>query len=361
MTLVPKHIQLLQAYKAGKPIEEVQRELGIQKIVKLASNENPLGVAPNAFKAMERALKNAHRYPAPDGYSLRKALAEKFNVTLENVFLGHGSEGIISVMMRTFPFDDEEALTSEGSFITFPLQAQSRGLKLVKAPLKDYKIDLNAILERITPKTKLIYLANPNNPTGTIFKVHEFLDFVKKVPKKALVIMDQAYYEFAAGDPAYPDSMQYRFDNTITLRTFSKSHGLAGLRLGYGFGNKHLIDHLMKVKLSFEPSSIAIAAGVGALQDHDFLEKTLHTNQVVLKMFYELFEKHGIRYIPSHANFVTIILDSEKSAHKMFDKLLREGVIVRPLKAFGLPHCVRISTGTEAEGQFFVDAFEKVI
>ena len=361
MTLVPRHIQDLLPYKAGKPIEELRRELGLKKIVKLASNENPLGVSPLAQKAMKAAIKESHRYPPSDGYGLRKALADQYDVKMDNVILGHGSEGIISVIMRTFLLDDEEAVTSQGSFITFDLQAQSRGIKLVRAPLNNYCIDLDNVAAQINEKTKLIYLANPNNPTGTIFRVHQFLDFIKNVPSRALVILDEAYFEFARYDPTFPDSMQYRLDNVITLRTFSKSYGLAGLRLGYGFAHADLISNLMKVKLSFEPSSLAIAAGIAAMKDDDFLNETLRLNRVGLEFFARLFDELSLHYLPSHANFMTIVLESEDHVNRLYDKLLHEGVIVRPLKAFGLPNCIRVSTGLTEENEFFAEKLRKVI
>ncbi len=361
MPLVPKHIQDLRPYKAGKPIDELRRELGLKRIVKLASNENPIGVAPKALQAMQNALSQVNRYPSPDGYALRKTLADRYDVQIGNVFLGHGSEGIISLIMRTFLLDDEEGLTSEGSFITFDLQAQSRGIKLVKAPLNDYQIDLDAIAERVTDKTKLIYLANPNNPTGTIFKVNKFLSFIKEIPERVLVILDEAYFEFAHDDPAFPDSMQYRLDNVITLRTFSKAFGLAGVRLGYGFAHESFISNLMKIKLAFEPSSLAIAAGVGAMEDADFLEETIRINRIGKQFLYDLFTELGLRYLPSHTNFVTIVLDSEKTVNTLYDKLLHKGVIIRPLRAFGLPHCIRVSTGLEEENEFFAKALKQVL
>lgn len=360
MTLVPKHIQSIKPYEAGKPIEEVQRELGLKRIVKLASNENPLGVSPLALEAMSAALANSNRYPAPDGYALRTILAERFAVKTGNVFLGHGSEGIISLIMRTFLLDDEEAITSRGSFVAFDIQARSRGIKLIKTPLKDYHIDLDSIAEHISEKTKLIYLANPNNPTGTIFNVHQFLEFIKKVPERVLVILDEAYFEFAHEDPAYPDSMQYRMDNVITLRTFSKAFGLAGVRLGYGFAHEILITNLMKIKLAFEPSSLAIAAGRGALRDRDFLEKTLHSCYEGKLFFYELFDSLNIRYLKSHTNFVTLVLENEERVKKLYERLLHKGVIVRPLHAFGLGHCIRVSVGTEEENDFFARMLKAV-
>ncbi len=361
MPLVPEHIKTLEPYKAGKPIEELRRELGLKKIIKLASNENPLGVSPKALKALQDCLPLVHRYPSPDSHDLRMALARLYDVRIDNVFAAHGSEGIISLIMRTFLLDDEEAITSEGSFITFRIQAQSRGIRLRSVPLNNYRYDLEAIADQINEKTKVIYLANPNNPTGNIFTVNEFLGFIKKVPPRVLVILDEAYSEFAHGDPAYPDSMQYRLDNVITLRTFSKAYGLAGVRIGYGFAHDNLIKNMMKVKLSFEPSYPAQMAALAALDDQDFLEKTLWLNRHGREFFYQLFDRLGIRYIRSHANFVTIILDSEKQVDKLYDKLLRKGVIVRPLRAFGLPHCIRISTGTEEENQIFAKTFEQVI
>src|SRR4030043_585267 len=228
--LVPRHIQLLEPYKAGKSIEELRRELGLEKIVKLASHEAPWGAPPRALRAIQEALPDVNRYPSPDFYDLRLALARRYDVKIENVFAAHGSEGIIAVIMGTFPLDDEEALTSANSFISFRIQAQSRGIKISEAPLKDYRLDLTAIADRIHEKTKVIYLANPNNPTGTIFTVNEFRDFMKRVPDRVLVIPDEAYFEFAHHDPVFPDSMQYRLDNGITLRTFSKAYGLAGGR-----------------------------------------------------------------------------------------------------------------------------------
>jgi histidinol-phosphate aminotransferase len=359
--LVPRHIQLLEPYVAGKSIEELRRELGLEKIVKLASNENPLGASPKALRAMQEALPDVNRYPSPDFYDLRRALAKRYDVKIDNVFAAHGSEGIIAVIMGTFLLDDEEALTSANTFISFRIQAQSRGIKISEAPLKDYRLDLRAIADRIHDKTKVIYLANPNNPTGTIFTVSEFRDFMKRVPNRVLVILDEAYFEFAHHDPVFPDSMQYRLDNVITLRTFSKAYGLAGLRIGYGFAAEPLIGNLMKVKLTFEPSRLAQAGGIAAMHDTDFLEKTLRLNRLGLQFYYELFNRLGIRYLRSHGNFVTIILDSEETVDRLYDKLLHKGVIVRPLRAFGLPKCIRVSTGLEEENEHFAKALEKVM
>jgi len=359
--LVPRHIQSLEPYQAGKSIEELQRELGLKRVVKLASNENPLGASPKALRAMQEALPGVNRYPSPDFYDLRQALAKRYDVKTDNVFAAHGSEGIIAVIMGTFLLDDEEALTSANSFISFRIQAQSRGIRLNEVPLREYRFDLGAIADHIHEKTKVIYLANPNNPTGTIFSVSEFRDFMKRVPERVLVILDEAYFEFAHHDPVFPDSMQYRLDNVITLRTFSKAYGLAGVRIGYGFAAEPLISNLMKVKLTFEPSHLAQAAGVAAMSDSDFLGETLRLNRVGLQFYYELFNRLGIRYLNSHANFVTIILDSEEAVDRLYDKLLHKGIIVRPLRAFGLPNCIRVSTGLEEENEHFAKALEQAL
>lgn len=361
MPLVPKHIETLEPYQPGKSIAELQQRLGLKRVVKLASNENPLGASPKAVQAMIAALREIHRYPNPAGLELRQALARRFDVKIDNVITGHGSEGIMSVILRTFMLDDEEALTSEGTFIGFRVLAQSRGIRLRTVPLKDYRLDLDAIADQINRQTKIIYLANPNNPTGTIFTVREFLNFIKKVPPHVLIICDEAYFEFAQYDPIYPDSMKYRLDNVITLRTFSKAHGLAGIRIGYGFAHDHLINNLMKVKLPFEPSIPAQAAGLAALEDQEFVEQYIKLSRQGLEFFYDLFERLGIPYIKSHANFVTIILESAAKVAALNEKLLCCGVIVRPLNAFGLPHCIRITTGLEQENRFFARALKKVL
>ena len=360
MQLVPEHIEKLIPYKAGKSIQEMRDEFKLSQIIKLASNENPLGPSPKALQAMHDSLMDVNRYPNPVSSDLRKTLADRFDVKIENVITGNGSEGIMSVIIRTFMKDHEEALTSEGTFIGFYVLAQSRGIPLKKVPLRDYRIDLESIADRITDKTKIIYLANPNNPTGTIFKTKEFLAFRERVPSHVLILLDEAYFEFVQSEPAFPDSMKYRFDNVITLRTFSKAYGLAGIRIGYGFAHDLLIQYLMKVKLPFEPSLPAQAAGLAAMKDQNFIEEYIKLNRQGIEYYYDLFDRLGISYIKSHANFVTIILDSEERVYQLNEKLLRQGVIVRPLKSFGLPNCIRITVGREEEIEFFEKALKKV-
>jgi histidinol-phosphate aminotransferase len=344
--LVPPYIESLEPYKAGKPIAELQKELGITDVVKLASNENPLGPAPNALRVMATANGDLNFYPN-GGLDLRQELARQYNLRTENVIAGSGSEGIMSNIIRTFLCDDDETLTSEGTFIGFYVLARSRGTRMITVPLKKFRFDLDAIAARISDHTKIIYLANPNNPTGTIFTRPEFDAFMKSVPPHVLIILDEAYFEYARDNPSYPDSMHYRYDNVITLRTFSKVYGLAGIRIGYGFAHDLLIRNLLKVKLPFEPSSLAQAAGIGALQDPAFLHRSLAVNAAGKGQLGAGLQALGYAPVPTEANFFCVPLESEEEADQIFNYLLRKGIIVRPLKAFGLPNCIRITIGTE--------------
>ncbi len=356
-SLVPEYIEKLIPYKAGKPIEEVKRELGLERVYKLASNENPLGPSPRAVEAMRDVMAELHLYPDSSGYKLRNALAERYKVKMENVVLGSGSEGIMATIVRTFLHGDEEVLTSDGTFVGFMVLARAQGVPIVTVPLKEYGYDLKAMAKAITPKTKVIYLSNPNNPTGTIFNRNAFEVFLDLVPQHVLIILDEAYFEFVGDLYDYPDSQLYRADNVITLRTFSKSYGLGGVRIGYGLAHESLIHQLMKVKLPFEPSTLAQAAGLAALEDEDFLRRTLELNERGLKRFYEAFEAAGIPYVKSYANFVMLDLGSEEKVNRITEELLHEGIIVRPLKGFGLPHCLRVSVGLDHENEAFLEAF----
>jgi histidinol-phosphate aminotransferase len=360
MPLVPPYIASLEPYKPGKPIEEVEREFGLTRVVKLASNENPLGPSPMAIEEIRRHLGGLHYYPN-GGYDLRAVLASLFKVKIDNVIVGSGSEGIMSNIIRTFLCDDDEVLTTESAFIGFQVLARSRGVAYRTVPYRHWRYDLPALGAQVNDRTKIIYLANPNNPTGTIFSKEEFDAFYRKVPERVLIILDEAYFEFANGDPSYPDSMRYRYDNVITLRTFSKIYGLAGVRIGYGFAHEELIKNLLKVKLPFEPSSLAQAAGIGALRDDAFLRRSLETNVRGLRFLTGALGELGMEVVPSAANFVMVVRENEAEVNFLFNELLKRGVIIRPLKAFGLPRCVRISVGTEEENTLCVGALKQVL
>ena len=359
MPLVPPYIESLEPYKAGKPIAELQKELGIKNVIKLASNENPIGSSPLALEAMKHHFDALHLYPN-GGLDLREVLAERFRLKVGNVIAGSGSEGIMSNIIRAFLCDDDEVLTSEGTFVGFYLLARSRGVKMVLVPLRDYHFDLTAMAAAITSHTKIIYLANPNNPTGTIFTKAEFDAFMKKVPDHVLIILDEAYFEYAQDNAAYPDSMQYRYDNVITLRTFSKIYGLAGVRIGYGFAHDVLISNLLKVKLPFEPSTLAQVAGIAALQDTHFVHRSLDVNESGKRYLIPTLREIGFTVVSTDANFVLVPLEAEREVNQMYDELLRRGIIIRPLRAFGLPHCVRITIGTEEQNVALVHALQSI-
>src|SRR6202042_25101 len=357
MPLVPPYIEALRPYEAGRSAEEVQRAYGLSRVSKLASNENPLGPSPLALEAMARSMSGLNLYP-DGGLELRRVLAEKYETKVENVIAGTGSEGIMSNIIRTFLCDDDEVLTTDAAFIGFQVLARSRGVRYRTVPYRDWHYDLPALAARITEKTKIVYLANPNNPTGTIFTRHEFDSFYQHVPERVLIILDEAYFEYAKDTPRYPDSMHYRYDNVITLRTFSKVYGLAGVRIGYGFAHERLITNLLKVKLPFEPSTLAQAAGIGALADKEFLHRSLELNARGLRLFTDAFRGMGLETVPSCANFVMLALPDAAPARDLTEALLREGVIVRPLRAFGLPQCLRVSTGTDSENARCIEAVE---
>jgi histidinol-phosphate aminotransferase len=308
---------------------------------------------------MARSTDSLHLYPN-GGLDLRRVLAHQFDLKTENVIAGSGSEGIMSNIIRTFLCDEDEVLTTEAAFIGFQVLAKSRGVKYRTVPYRDWHYDLPALAGQINEHTKIVYLANPNNPTGTIFSKHEFDDFYRHVPERVLIILDEAYFEYAKDNPRYPDSMHYRYDNVITLRTFSKVYGLAGIRIGYGFAHEDLIANLLKVKLPFEPSTVAQAAGIGALADKEFLHRSLELNARGLKFLAAALRELGLTVVPSEANFVMVVLPGAEQAAQLTGELLTQGIIVRPLASFGLPNCIRISTGTDEDNRRCVEAMQKL-
>jgi histidinol-phosphate aminotransferase len=360
MLLVPPYIESLQPYQAGKAAHEIQRLYGLETVYKLASNENPLGPSPRAVESMLQCVPDLNLYPN-GGLDLRRVLAEQFEVKIENVIAGSGSEGIMSNIIRTFLCDEDEVLTTESAFLGFQVLALSRGVAYRTVPYRNWHYDLPALAAAVNERTKIIYLANPNNPTGTIFTRSEFDDFYKHVPERVLIILDEAYFEYAEHNRRYPDSMHYRYDNVITLRTFSKIYGLAGLRIGYGFAHEDLIRNLLKVKLPFEPSSPAQAAAIGALSDTEFLHRSLELNARGMRLFTSAFREAGLDVIPSDANFVMIRMNDAGQAGRLTEQMLQEGIIVRPLHAFGLPDCIRISTGTEEANERCVEVLRTAV
>jgi histidinol-phosphate aminotransferase len=360
--LVPDYIEKLETYQAGKPIDELAREKGLKKISKLASNENPLGPSPFAIREMTNALWDVHRYPDMFAHELKKSLCELYKLKPENIILGNGSEGIMGYIVRAFLQPNEEVVTSENTFIGFLILARSVGAKLVQVPGRlDYKYDVEAMAKKITPNTKIVYIANPDNPTGTYITREEFDFLMKHVPEHTIVILDEAYFEFAQGQWDFPDSMTYRYDNVITLRTFSKAYGLSGIRCGYGFGHEHLIGNLHKVKLPFEPSLIAQRGAYGALTDYPHLLRTLENNKTQYEQLFNYLGTNGFHPIPSVTNFVTVKTGSEEKSLYLYNELLNHGVIIRPLRANLMPDHVRISLGTSQEMEHFYEAMDEVL
>lgn len=360
--LVPDYLKDLKIYQAGKPIEEVAREKGLTRITKLASNENPLGPSPFAIREMTNALWEIHRYPDMHAYRLKSKLAKYYDLNVNNIILGNGSEGIMAYIARAFLGPGDEVVTSENTFIGFYILARSVGATLKLAPLtSDYRYDIKGLIKRINDKTKAIYIANPNNPTGTYIKKEEFDELMKHVPEHCLVILDEAYFEFAKRFKDYPDSMDYRYDNVITLRTFSKAYGLGGIRIGYGFGHQNLIENLTKVKLPFEPNLIAQVGAWGALEDRPHLERTLENNDQQFTRLYDFLVEHDFDPIPSITNFLMFKTGSSQASTALYNMLLDEGVIIRPLKANEMDDYVRISIGTDIEMDHLFEAMEKVL
>jgi histidinol-phosphate aminotransferase len=351
MIQIPENIQSLKTYKPGKPNADMFAEWNIEKPVVLCSNENNFGPSPKALEAIREVMFQLHRYPDPTGENLRLALAERLEVNFENLILGNGSDGILYSLFKAFFLPGQKLLTSEASFVSIDAMAKMNHVAVEKVPLKaGYRFDLDAIFDRIDSATKGIYLCNPNNPTGTAISREELCEFLSKVPKHLLIIVDEAYFEFAKSlTDQYPDSTKLHFDNLLTLRTFSKAYGLAGLRLGYAIGSPQLINALAKVKLTFNPNSLAQAACLAALEDEQHFRKTIQNNQSGLQGYYRTFEDLGIPFVPSFANFAMINLGTEERVERLYQQLLHKGVLIRRLSSFGLPHCARISVGTPAE------------
>jgi histidinol-phosphate aminotransferase len=351
----------LQGYQPGRPPEQVKRDLGIERFINLASNENPFGAPESAHEAILKALPDLGRYPEFGALKLRKAIAQRLNVRVENLTIGSGSESIMANIVRAFLHGDDEVLTSEGTFLGFRVLVQAQGVKLNTVPLRNYCFDLNAIADAVNERTKLIYLCNPNNPTGTIFTRVQFEEFMAKIPEHVLVLLDEAYYEFAAQAPVFPDSLNYRIDNVLTLRTFSKSYGMAGVRLGYGLGHEYLVDFINRIKLPFEPNCLAQAAGLAALEDVEFMKRTIENNERGMNFITTELDRIGVRQIPSHGNFVMLEFGDQRLVDIIHQRLLEQGVAIRPLAAFGLPTCLRVTIGLPEENEIFMRIFERTV
>jgi histidinol-phosphate aminotransferase len=351
-------VREIDPYKPGKPIEEVEREMNI-RAVKLASNENPLGPSPLAVEAVKQALAEGHRYPDGGAYILRQKLAARLDVDMERIVVGQGTTDLIDLAARVLLGPGEEGLTSEGSFPMYYIVVRAANAKLVRVPLRGYDYDLEAMAKAITPRTRVIYLANPNNPTGAMFTADDFAAFLERVPPDVLVVLDEAYYEYVE-HANYSRSLELalRLPNLLVLRTFSKVYGLAGLRMGYGVGTVEMVEHLNKVRMPFNTSNVAQAAALAALDDYEHVRRSLESNRAGLQQLYAGLERLGVKYVPSVTNFVLVDLGSD--ARPTAQELLTLGVIVRPMSWMGFPNAIRVSVGTAEENVKFLAALEKV-
>ncbi|QOJ29044.1 MAG: histidinol-phosphate transaminase [Ignavibacteriales bacterium] len=360
MVFVPEFIRNLSPYKAGKPIDELAREKGLTRIVKLASNENPLGPSPKALDAMKTVTGELHRYTDPSCYRLTHAVSAKYNQPADRVFAAAGSDAILQYIISTFSEPGDEVLTSEGTFIGWFVNVNKYDRKSVTVPQREYRYDLKTMADAITSQTKIIYLANPNNPTGTIFTKNEFEYFLAKVPDDILIIYDEAYTVYSEHNPEYPRGLDYKLNNLIVLRTFSKAYGLAGLRIGIAFGHPSVIRELYKVKLPFEPNLLAQEAAIASLGDDEFIQKTVELNRRSLRILEETADQLGINRTESAANFFMLLFDDTETAFEFHEECLASGLILRPLGSFGFPNAVRINSGTDEETAFAADVLKRV-
>jgi len=357
--LIPNYIQGLPAYVPGKPIEEVEQDLKIHA-VKLASNENPLGPSPKAMAAARQALGEANWYPDGGSKRLREVLAGRYGVRAEEVFVGLGSSEIIDLASRVLLRPGLTGITSEGSFALFAIAIRASGGKLVQTPMRNYTFDLDAIAAAVTPETRVIYIANPNNPTGTAFGAAEFDVFMKKVPGDVLVVLDEAYTEYAERRDL-PKAMEIfkEYNNLLTLKTFSKVYGLAGLRIGYGIGHPTLVAEMNKLRTPFNVTSVGQAAALAALDDAEHVRRSVEMNRAERARLFRELQGRGLQPVASETNFLFIPTGGASKA--MCDELLQEGVIVRPLAWMGFPEAMRISVGNPEENSKLLAAMAKVM
>jgi len=358
--LAPPYIRAIAPYQPGKPISELERELGITGIVKLASNENPLGCSPLAVAAMHEAIKTIALYPDGNGFELKDALSKRYGVEHASIVLGNGSNDMLELAARAFLTVGDKAVYSDHAFAVYPLATQAVGGVGVSVPAVDFGHDLNAMLKTaVEQKAKLVFIANPNNPTGTFLSAADLLEFMRALPPHILVVLDEAYNEFLPAECRY-DSVSWlkEFPNLIISRTFSKAYGLAGLRVGYAFAHAQVADMINRVRQPFNVNSMAQAAAVAALRDEAFVKQTHELNQRGMKRITDGLTQLGLGYIPSYGNFVSFKI---ANAANVYRRLLELGVIVRPIASYDMPDYLRVSIGLETENQKFLSALKQTL
>ncbi len=360
--LVKPNILNVKNYVPGKPIEEVQRELGLKNVIKLASNENCFGPSPMAIVAISKALRNINRYPDSASFYLRKKLSGSLGVSGSSLIFGNGSDEVICMAVKAFVSDGDEVVIAKPTFPIYEIASQLQNAKIRLVPMtREFKYDLGRMKKAITPNTKIVFIANPDNPTGTYVTKKELDEFLHGLPRDMIVFLDEAYFEFANYSfKDYPNGMDYlKRPGVIVARTFSKVYGLAGLRIGYGISSPEIISYMERTREPFNINILAQAGALAALDDKAFLEKTISHVEMEREFLYSAFRKMGLEYVRSATNF--IIVNVGKDCKVLFNDLLKEGVIVRDMKAWGLDSYIRVTVGTKPENRKFITALKKVI
>lgn len=359
LSLATPGVAGLEPYHPGKPIEELERELGIRDIIKLASNENPLGTGSKA-RAVLKKQTDVSRYPDGGGFRLKAALAKLHGVSVAQITLGNGSNDVLELVARSLLTPRHEVIFAQHSFAVYPLVTQAVGARAVVVPARDRGHDAAAMRAAVTKKTRLMFIANPNNPTGTWLRKKELQQMLDSLPGHVIVVVDEAYFEYVE-EPQYPDASRWlkQYPNLVVTRTFSKVHGLAGLRIGYGISHPDLAELMNRVRQPFNVNSLALAAAEAALQDRAHVARSIAVNRSGMRQLLEGFGKLGLNYIPSVANFVCVEL--QRPAQEIYSKLLHQGVIVRPIANYGMPNHLRVTVGRKEENARFLEALKKVI
>ncbi len=354
-----KSILNIKPYQPGKPIEEVKRELHLKDVVKMASNENPFGPSPGAVAAIKKCLLDINRYPEGGCFYLRQALAKRLKIRPEQLIFGNGSDELIVLCLRALVNEDDEVVVAAPTFLIYEIASLIQGVKIKKVPTRYFKYDLKAMRDAITKNTKLVFIANPDNPNGTYVTRYELETFLRALPEQVLVFIDEAYFDFVQ-EKEYPNGLDYvSRNNVIVTRSFSKSYGLAGLRIGYGVSNPEIIKYMDSVREPFNVNSVAQVGALAALKDRKFLSKTKRMTQEGKRFLYREFKKFGLMYVPSVTNFV--LFEVGKDASQICRKLLKKGVIVRDMKAWGLDTFLRVTVGREKENKRFIKELRKII
>ena len=352
----------LLPYQPGKPVEELERELGISNIIKLASNENPLGPGAKAKQAILDASELS-RYPDGNAHKLKKALAKKHSVNTDQITIGNGSNEILELITRAVTEPQHEVIFSEHAFAVYPLVTQAVGAKAVVVPVKNWGHDLSAMQAAINENSRLMFVANPNNPTGTWLDINTLRTLLESCPEHMLVVVDEAYFEYVDEDD-YPNCIQWvgEFPNLLVTRTFSKAFGLAGLRIGYGISHHDIADLMNRVRQPFNVNSLALSAAEAALDDIDHLQQSISLNQAGMKQLTAAFDDMNLQYIPSVGNFICVDMESTgQPGMEIYKKLLHQGVIVRPVDNYAMPNHLRITIGLKQENEKFIQALESVL